>query len=149
MAEALIREAVAADLHPLLDLMRHLHPEDPVLDPDRARKLWASIIQHRSPLVFLAEEAGSVAASCTLAIIPNLTRGGRPFGIIENVVTHPAHRRRGLGRRVLAFAMDRAWDENCYKIMLATGSTREGTLRFYETCGFTRGGKTCFEARRP
>jgi hypothetical protein len=32
--------------------------------------------------------------------------------------------------------------------MLATGRTDAETLRFYEQSGFSRGGKTHFEARR-
>ncbi len=88
-------------------------------------------------------------SSCTLAIIPNLTRGARPYGIIENVVTHPDHRRTGLGRAVLRAAIDKAWSADCYKVMLATGSKREATLSFYEAAGFQKGGKTYFEIRRP
>jgi GNAT superfamily N-acetyltransferase len=87
--------------------------------------------------------------SCTLSIIPNLTRGARSYGVIENVVTHPGHRRTGLGRSVLASALEAAWDANCYKVMLATGSPKSETLRFYESAGFERGGKTFFQARRP
>jgi len=40
----------------------------------------------------------------------------------------------------------RAGAVDCYKVMLASGRD-EGTLRFYESCGFKRGGKTHFEAR--
>jgi GNAT superfamily N-acetyltransferase len=82
-------------------------------------------------------------------IIPNLTRGVRPYGLIENVVTHPGHRRTGLGRAVLSAALETAWGADCYKVMLATGFRREETLRFYEKAGFEREGKTFFEARRP
>jgi GNAT superfamily N-acetyltransferase len=90
-----------------------------------------------------------LVSSCTLAIIPNLTRGCRSYGVIENVVTHPNRRRIGLGRRVLSAALTAAWQADCYKVMLATGSHREETLRFYEQAGFERGGKTFFQARQP
>jgi GNAT superfamily N-acetyltransferase len=69
--------------------------------------------------------------------------------MIENVVTHADHRRGGLGRAVLQAAIDKAWSADCYKILLATGSKKEATLRFYEGAGFDRGGKTYFEIRRP
>jgi hypothetical protein len=49
----------------------------------------------------------------------------------------------------LASALKAAWDANCYKVMLATGSPKPETLRFYESAGFERGGKTFFQARRP
>lgn len=98
--------------------------------------------------VIVADAAGLLAASCTLAVVPNLTHGVWPYGVIENVVTHSEHRRRGLGRAVLQAALAMAWDANCYKVTLTTGSRRESTLRFYERAGFIRGSKTCFEIRR-
>ncbi len=81
--------------------------------------------------------------------MPNVTRGARPYALIENVVTHAQHRRKGFGRAVLGAALACAWDEGAYKVMLATGSQRPSTLRFYEKAGFKRDGKTFFEARPP
>lgn len=63
-------------------------------------------------------------------------------------VTDPGYRKRGLGTAVLHFAMQAAWEQRCYKVMLSSGRTEEATLRFYERAGFKRGGKTFFEVRR-
>jgi len=90
---------------------------------------------------------GSLVSSCTLTIIPNLTRGCRPYGVIENVVTHVAHRRRGYAKAVLLEALGDAWAANCYKVMLLTGRKDEATFRFYESVGFDRNGKQAFIAR--
>ena len=97
----------------------------------------------------VVDVGGFLASSCVVAVIPNLTRGTRPFGVIENVVTHPDHRRAGLGSAVLKAALDLAWNAGCYKVMLATGSRKPATLRFYAANGFEQGGKTYFEIRRP
>lgn len=86
--------------------------------------------------VIVAQAAEMLVSSCTLAIVHNLSRGGRSFGVIENVVTHADYRRLGLGGRVLAHALDVAWQADRYKVLLATGSKRETTLRFYEGAGF-------------
>jgi len=149
MDRAIIRRATSGDLPGLLELFRHLNPDDPALAPADAEAIWGTLLHSGLITVLVAESDGMLAATCTLAIIPNLTRGARPFGVIENVVTRPEHRRRGLGHAVLTEALSVAWAAGCYKVMLATGSRRPETLRFYERAGFERGGKTFFQARRP
>lgn len=98
--------------------------------------------------VFVTDGVSELCATCALTIIPSLARAGRGYAVIENVVTHPQHRKRGLGSAVLAAAVQAAWAANCYKVSLATGSQRESTLRFYEKAGFKRNARTFFEQRR-
>ena len=149
MVEPDIRPAKSADLPGILALYRQLNPGDPVLDLAAAETVWAALLSSGLTTPFVADMAGLLVSSCTLAIVPNLSRGARPYGVIENVVTDADHRRTGLGRAVLHAALDKAWNANCYKVLLATGSRREATLSFYEGAGFQRGGKTYFEIRRP
>ena len=139
-----IRTAASADLPGILSLYRHL----PVLDPTSTMAAWSALLSSGVNIPVVAELAGTLVSSCTLAMVPNMSRGARPYGVIENVVTDPAHRRAGLGRAVLHTALDIAWKADCYKVMLATGSKQEATLRFYEAAGFMKGGRTYFEARR-
>ena len=141
------RLATSDDLPAMLALYRHLSPDDPLLKPEQVRADYTRLIGSDLASLLVADVGGAVVASCLLLIVPNLTRGGRPFAIIENVVTHADHRRQGLGTRLLALASERAQAANCYKLMLATGRSDEGVLRFYEQAGFTRGGKTFFEKR--
>jgi GNAT superfamily N-acetyltransferase len=149
MHDIIVRPARNDDLHGMLDLYRHLNPDDPPVSPAAAAAPWSALLRSGLTSVLVAEEAGRLVSSCTLVVVPNLTRGGMSYGLIENVVTHADRRRRGLGHRVLRAALDAAWAGNCYKVMLATGSTQDATLRFYERAGFERGGKTFFQARRP
>lgn len=148
MIEPDIRIGRPDDLPGILALYRQLNPGDPVLDPAAAEAVWAALLSSGLTTPFVADLAGLLVSSCTLAIVPNLSRGARPYGVIENVVTDADHRRTGLGRAVLHAALDKAWNANCYKVLLATGSRREATLRFYEGAGFERGAKTYFEIRR-
>lgn len=149
MSGAAIRPARADELAAVQALYLHLNAEDPPADPALAGLAWAQLLGSDLTTVLVAETAGRLVASCTLAVIPNISRGARPYALIENVVTHAGHRRKGHGQAVLAAALDRAWAAGCYKIMLATGSRQEATLRFYEKAGFERGGKTFFQIRRP
>ena len=49
---------------------------------------------------------------------------------------------------VVEAALEAAWEENCYKVVLSTGSKRETTLRFYQNIGFERGVRTIFSMRK-
>ena len=92
---------------------------------------------------------GKLVSSCTIAIVPNLTRGCRPYGVIENVVTLAGFRRQGYGQAVLEHALLWAWKKNCYKVMLLTGRQDKGTLAFYEKAGFDKKAKQAFLAKPP
>jgi GNAT superfamily N-acetyltransferase len=81
--------------------------------------------------------------------VKNLTRGLRPYGIIENVVTRRDSRRKGYGTTVLHKAIEIAREKGCYKVILLSGAKDEGTLRFYEQAGFVRGVKTGFIVKIP
>lgn len=148
MAEPDIRPATPEDLPGILALYRQLNPDDPVLDFAVAEPVWSALLSSGLTTPFVADKGGLLVSSCTLAIVPNLSRGARPYGVIENVVTDADHRRTGLGRAVLDAALAQAWKADCYKVVLATGSRRESTLRFYEGVGFQRDTKTYFEIRR-
>lgn len=139
-----------SDLSALLALYAHLHPKEPTPPLDRATRVWTEILGSANFDVFVVEISDkTLVASCTMALVPNLTRGARPFGVIENVVTHSEHRHRGYGTKVLRAAVEAAEGAGCYKVCLATGSKREEMLRFYEGAGLKRDAKTYFEVRWP
>ncbi len=135
------------ELPALLGLYRYLHEDELPAGADQLEAVWNTIWDNSSLLLyFVGELNGQIVASCTLTIIPNLTHQARPYGLIENVVTHPDHRGQGFATQTLQVAQQVAWDRGCYKVMLLTGSKLESTLRFYDQAGFARGIKTGFIA---
>ena len=144
---ATVRRARQADLPGLLDLYRYLSPDDAAPEQTRADDAWTRMLASNLITVFVAELETELVASCTLAILPNLTRNARSIGWIENVVTRREHRCLGFGSRLLTVALEAACEAGCYEVMLATGSSNEATLRFYRAAGFKQGGKTFFEVR--
>lgn len=143
MAEKLfIRLAIDDDLELLLALFRQLHPDDASLPLPDATTLWKAMLNDESLSTFVGVVGDRLVVTCTLVMVRNLTRGGRPYGLIENVVTDSEHRRHGHGRAILRHALEYAWKKDCYKVMLLTGSKREETLRFYQNAGFRLGVKT-------
>jgi GNAT superfamily N-acetyltransferase len=143
----IIRKAVEADLEQIRELYHHLNPADPLPPAAELRETWRATLDSSLMHCLVGEIAGRLVATCTLIIIPNLSRSARPYGLIENVVTHRDHRRKGLGTALLKAALDLAWEKNCYKVSLMTGSKSENTFKFYEGAGFVRGEKTAFIAR--
>lgn len=136
-----------ADLDALLDIYTHLHATDDSLpEREHVRALWDEVL--RSPYFndFGAFEGDQLIASCTISIIPNFTRGCRPYGVIENVVTHARFRKQGIGKGILLHALGFGWSLNCYKVMLMTGRKDEATFQFYEGAGFDRFAKQAFVA---
>jgi GNAT superfamily N-acetyltransferase len=143
-----IRELQSHELHALLGLYAHLHRQDDPLPPDAVvEAVWAEALANPRIKYYGGFEADALVTSCTLTVIPNLTRACRPYGVIENVVTHAAHRGRGWGKAVLAHALRDAWHQHCYKVMLLTGRKDDAIFRFYEGAGFDRHGKQAFVAK--
>ncbi len=143
-----IRNACQDELKALLNLYQHLHANDaPLPEGSTLQQVWSEILSDPKVHCLVADLDGELVASCILVIVPNLTRGARPYGLIENVVTHASHRRRGIATQLLRHALQVAQSKNCYKVMLLTSSKREEIHQFYEQAGFTKGDKTGFVAR--
>jgi len=143
-----IRELQLPDLPLLLGLYAHLHDhDDPPPSAAIAEAVWSEALANPRIKYFGGFVSGLLVSSCTLTVIPNLTRACRPYGVIENVVTHAAHRGQGWGKAILARALDNAWHQDCYKVMLLTGRKDEATLQFYEKAGFDRHAKQAFVAK--
>jgi GNAT superfamily N-acetyltransferase len=139
-----IREARKADLPRLLELYTHLHGNEmPVFD-GALEKLWDEILGDKNHHVIVGMVDGMIVSSCVIVVVRNLTHDQRPYALIENVITHRAYRNKGYASRVLGFAKSVAEGQDCYKIMLMTGSKLESTYRFYEKAGYNREDKTAF-----
>jgi GNAT superfamily N-acetyltransferase len=132
----LIRPATADDLPALLALYAELHPDDPPLSAERAARLWREIVGQAGRTVLLAVVGGMAIGTADCVVIPNLTRRGRPYMLLENIVVRAPARRHGIGRRLLDAASAMAVDAGCYKVQLLSRMTRVDAHTFYEACGF-------------
>lgn len=143
-----LRRIQADELPKLLELYRFLNPTDPEVSIDESLlSEWHKWLEDPNLHYFVAVEAEQLVSSCMLAIVPNLTRGVRPFGVIQNVVTHPSFRGRGFASELLRYANEFAWSRNCYQVLLQTG--RPETHEFYRRAGYRDDIKTGFVAKPP
>jgi GNAT superfamily N-acetyltransferase len=142
-----IRSAGRPDLTAVMDLYQHLSEGDERASLTVAEEIFERFLTYQGSAIIVGEVAGQLVASCTLVVVPNLTRGGKPYGLLENVVTHRDFRNHGFGGQLLHYASDAAWKADCYKVMLLTGSKKPETIRFYLGAGFEQS-KTGFQMRR-
>lgn len=140
----MIREIKHEDFGGLMQLYTHLHGNPLPSENEDTSRLWNAIMDDANHHIIVAEEDGKIVSSCVCVIVPNLTHNQQPYALIENVVTDPDYRKRGLASECLEFAKGIAVRQNCYKIMLLTGSKEESTLNFYRRAGYNSNDKTAF-----
>lgn len=140
----MIREIMRNDFDSLLLLYMQLHDNPFPEKNGRVLGIWNRILNDENHHIIVAGENGLFVSSRVCVIIPNLTRGQRPYAFIENVITDKNYRKRGYATACLDFAKEIAKRENCYKMMLLTGAKEKGILNFYEQAGYNRNDKTAF-----
>ncbi len=140
----IIREIKVYELNDLLELYTHLHELGVPENNEHLRDTWKSICADKNHHIIVCEVDGKIVSSCVCVIIPNLTRNVRPYAFVENVVTHRDYRGKGYASACLDFAKSIAQENNCYKMMLLTGSKSESTLNFYKRAGYNSDDKTAF-----
>lgn len=140
----MVREAVKKDLDELLHLYLFLHEKDIPEQSQHLQNVWSEIISDKNHHIIVNVVGGRIVSSCVCVIIPNLTRNVRPYAFVENVVTHLECRGKGYATECLNYAREIAKNQNCYKMMLLTGSKEQKTLDFYENAGYNSADKTAF-----
>ena len=142
-----VRELHARDLDALLEIYEELHEtDDPLPDLPERIALWQRICADPGLVYMGAFEDGFLLSTCNAAIIPNFTRGARPYAVIENVVTRAKARRRGCGSATIRALIERCRAMGCYKVMLLSGRGEE-VRAFYLQAGFDDEAKRGFVIR--
>lgn len=90
--------------------------------------------------VYVVEQPGPdgprIVGTFQLTIIPNLSRSGTKRAQIEGVRVASDLRGTGLGRDMIAFAIERAREAGCGLVQLTCDKSRPDAIRFYESLGF-------------
>ncbi|MBD5440851.1 MAG: GNAT family N-acetyltransferase [Treponema sp.] len=140
----MVREAMKKDLDEVLRLYLFLHEKSIPEQSEHLISTWNQIVDDENHHLIVNIIDNKIVSSCACVIIPNLTRGVRPYAFIENVVTHKDYRGKGYATECLHYARNIAVKQNCYKMMLLTGSKEPKTLRFYQNAGYNSTDKTAF-----
>ncbi|WP_027346724.1 GNAT family N-acetyltransferase [Hamadaea tsunoensis] len=136
----LIREATAADVPALVELLRddtlgalrESTPDDPVY-----AEAFAAIAGDPNQTLAVAELDGEVVGTLQLTIIAGLGRKGARRALIEAVRVRSDLRSRGFGRQLVVWAVERARTAGCAMVQLTSDKSRVDAHRFYTGLGFS------------
>jgi ribosomal protein S18 acetylase RimI-like enzyme len=87
-------------------------------------------------LVVAEDEDGAVIGCLQLCILPGLSSQGASRGLIEDVRVATHCRSRGVGEKIVQWAVAEARAKGCVLVELLTHSTRVDAQRFYARLGF-------------
>jgi N-acetylglutamate synthase-like GNAT family acetyltransferase len=96
------------------------------------------VLEHAShiQLVVAEDEDGAVIGCLQLCILPGLSSQGASRGLIEDVRVATHCRSRGVGEKIVQWAVAEARAKGCVLVELLTHSTRVDAQRFYARLGF-------------
>ena len=133
----LVRQAAHDDHTRILELLAEMHDREGPPPTDESRSLLDEILKNPHRRLLLVERSdGQVVGTVDVLVVTNLSRGGRPWAIVENLAVDSAHRRQGFGRLLMSTAIDFAAQSGCYKVQLISNAKRDMAHPLYEELGF-------------
>ncbi|MCP4077930.1 MAG: GNAT family N-acetyltransferase [Gammaproteobacteria bacterium] len=84
----------------------------------------------------VVEYENQIAGMLQITFIPYLTYMGSWRCLIEGVRIHKDFRGRGLGTRLMEWAIDRAKSRKCAMLQLTSNKQRSSAIKFYKQFGF-------------
>ena len=88
--------------------------------------------------LFVAELDGAVVGTFQVTLIPGIAQAGRLRAKLESVHVAPELRGRGIGRVMIAHAIDFARSKGAGLVELSSNKSRTDAHRFYRTLGFSQ-----------
>ena len=135
LSKSPFRPPTRQDLLGVIDLLQAISPYRP---PNaRLEDIWHDFLQQENVISLVSGPDGSPKAY-GVVVIEQKIRGGK-VGHIEDIVTHPQQRGKGLGRELVEELVEQAFAMGCYKVSL---HCHPHNTVFYEKCGFLGSGNS-------
>ncbi len=104
--------------------------------PNRYIKAFEAIQSDPNNELIVAVLKEDIIGVLQITFIPYITHQGGWRATIEGVRTDESVRGKGIGTKMITWAIEHAKTRNCHLVQLTTDKTRTDALRFYENLGF-------------
>jgi L-amino acid N-acyltransferase YncA len=109
-------------------------------DVKTVSNIFEKVQKHPNFHVYIAEIDGKVVGTFMLVVMDKPAAGELPHGVVENVAVHKRYQRRGIGKRMMRFAMERCKEAGCRELRFATNDRNAEVSRLFATLGFEQHG---------
>jgi GNAT superfamily N-acetyltransferase len=130
--------ACAADIPQLVELLGILFTQEAELSPDALKQRRALEMILDDPArarIYVARAGDRVIAMAALHFTISTAEGGKVAGL-EDCIVHPAHRRKGIGGKLLGYVLEQARAEGALRVMLLTDGDNTRAQALYRKLGF-------------
>jgi GNAT superfamily N-acetyltransferase len=130
--------AQAGELPQLVELLGILFTQEHELTPDAGKQRRALEMILAAPdraRIYVAREGSKVVAMAALHFAVSTAEGGKVAGL-EDCIVHPEHRRKGVGKALLAYVIEQARAEGVLRVMLLTDGDNARAQALYRKLGF-------------
>lgn len=141
--EITFRRAAQADLPAIVHMLaddelgsRRERLEDPL--PEAYLRAFDEIDADKNHELIVAELNGAVVGTLHLTFLPSISFQGGLRSQVESVRVDSRHRGRGIGARMMEYAIARARERGAHVMQLTSHETRKDAHRFYERLGFKK-----------
>lgn len=135
-----ITTAISSDIPQLCLLLDQLFAQETEFKPDHEaqNRGLAEIIENAEiGDIIVAHDTGQIIGMVNLLYTVSTALGAR-VAILEDMVISSEYRSKGVGSKLLNYALDFAQSQGCQRITLLTDDDNIGAHRFYEQHGFER-----------
>jgi ribosomal protein S18 acetylase RimI-like enzyme len=138
--EITIRKATESDLESILNIYIESGLDKEILPLDKAKKIFNKFIQYPDYQLFVSEFDNKIIGTFALLIMDNLGHLGIPPAVLEDIGISTKLQGKGIGKKMMEYAMQYAKEKGCYKMTLSSNLKRESAHAFYDSLGFKRHG---------
>lgn len=138
--ELKIKKARITDLPKVLGLYATVLDNNNILTLEEAQILFQKMQTYPDYKVYIAEREDEIVGTFALLIMDNLAHQGTPSGVVEDVAVREDLQGKGIGKKMMEFAMEKCTEAGCYKMVLSSNLKRKEAHAFYESLNFEKHG---------